>query len=305
MLNSLKSPTLRQLEIFTALVELQSVSKVANKLHISQPSVSIQLRNLSEILNTELYIVNNRKVAITQAGYAVYEASRGIASTFENLQVELDAFNGLNAGKLKIAVVSTAQYFMPKLISSFCRKYPNIDIQLTINNRQTVLKRFSEGLDDFYVLSHWPEELKAVLTPFIDNELVVMANEQHELTRQPHISLNRLQHYPFIMREKGSGTRMSVDMFCKQHNIKLKEKMTIESNGAIKLFVAEGMGLGILSRSALTHSEINGLVTLDVDHFPIKSQWYLVRKSAQKLSLLANTFESFAKSQIASEIVDL
>lgn len=298
MLNALKSPTLRQLEIFSALVESQSVSKVAELLHISQPSVSIQLKNLGELLNTELYFVNNRRVVITEAGHAVYHAAREIGSTLANLHVEIDAYNGLNAGTLKISVVSTAQYFMPKLISAFCRKYPNIDVQLTINNRQTVLKRFKENLDDFYVLSHWPKDIEAKKIPFIDNELVVMANDKHELTRQPHISLNRIQHYPFIMREKGSGTRMSVDVFCQQHNIQLKERMTIESNGAIKLFVAEGMGLGILSKTSFENSEVPGLIILDVEHFPIVNQWYLVRQKAQKVSLIAAKFEDFARNEM-------
>lgn len=298
MLNFTKSPTLRQMQIFSALVETNSVSRVAEKLHISQPSVSIQLKNLSEQLNTELYVVNNRKVHTTEAGYAVYQATLGIANTFEDLHIRLDAFNGLNAGKLKIAVVSTAQYFMPKLLSAFCRKYPNIDVQLTINNRQTVLKRFMENMDDFYVLSHWPEDLDAEKIPFVDNELVVMANDTHELTRQPHISLNRLQHYPFIMREKGSGTRMSIDMFCQKHNLTFKERMTIESNGAIKLFVAEGLGLAILSRSTLDHSNIPGLTTLDVEQFPIINKWFLVRKTGRSLSLLAETFETFAKRNV-------
>lgn len=298
MINSLKAPTLRQLQIFSALVDTKSVSKVAQQLHISQPSVSIQLKNLSELLNSELYIVNNRKVQITEAGYAVCLAATDISKTLEDLNIKLDALNGLDAGTLRIAVVTTAKYFMPKLLSAFCKKYPNIDVQLTIKNRQTVLQRFKENKDDFYVLSHWPDNLDAVKTPFISNELVVMANEDHELTRRPQTSLNRIQHYPFIMREPGSGTRMSIDMFCKKHQILLKERMTIESNGAIKLLVAEGLGLAILSKQSIDNSAIQGLVTLDVEHFPIKNQWYLVRSPGKNLSNLGNTFAAFCQQSV-------
>lgn len=297
MLNTKNTPSIRQLQLFSTLAEHLSISKVAEILHISQPSVSIQLKKMSEQLETELYTVSGRKVYITEAGQAVYRAIQSIDSTFSNLQIELNAFKGLQAGTLKLAVDSTAQYLISKVLSPFCHRYPKIDVQLTINNRQTLVKRMKNNEDDFYILSESPSGLDVIKTPFITNSLVVVANKKHELNRQPHISLNRLQHYPFILREQGSGTRKHVEQFCKSHNIKLIERMTIQSNEAIKQFVAENIGLGILSHHTLNQGENSDLVILDVDNFPINSQWYIMRRAEQKLTLLASTFDDYMKNE--------
>ena len=297
MLSNKNTPSIRQLQLFSTLVEHLSISKVADILHISQPSVSIQLKKMAEQLQTELYTVSGRKVYITEAGEAVYQAIQSIDSTFRNLQIELNSFKGLQAGTLKLAVDSTAQYLISKVLSPFCHRYPKIDVQLTINNRQTLVKRLKNNEDDFYILSQTPAGIDVIKNPFITNSLVVVANRKHELNRQPHITLNRLQHYPFILREQGSGTRQHIEQFCKSHNIKLIERMTIQSNEAIKQFVAENMGLGILSHHTLNQGENSNLVVLDVDNFPIDSQWYLMRKAEKKLTLLAATFDEYMKNE--------
>lgn len=297
MLSKTRTPTIRQLQLFSALVETQSVSKTAERLFIAQPSVSIQLKKLSQLLEVELYSQQGRKIVITEAGFAVYRAAQDVANNFENLAIELNAFNGLQAGTLRLCIVSTAQNFMAKILGPFCRKYPNIDVELTIRNRKVVLERAMQNQDDFYVLSHCPDDLPLNKIPFLDNDLIVIAPERHELTRKSSISLNRLQHYPFILREKGSGTRTTIDNFCQQHGIKLRERMMVESNDAIKHMVAEGLGLAILSRHSVDHHPIKGISKLNVEHFPITSDWYLVNSKQRKLSLLAQTFSDHLKNE--------
>lgn len=292
-----RTPTIRQLQLFSALVETKSVSKTAERLFIAQPSVSIQLKKLSELLNVELYNQQGKQIVITEAGLAVYKIAQQIAHNFENLAIELNAFNGLQAGTLRLCIVSTAQNFMPKILGPFCRKYPNINVELTIRNRKVVIERAMQNQDDFYVLSHCPEDLPLNKAPLLDNDLVVIAPERHELTRKGKVSLNRLHHYPFILREKGSGTRTTIDKFFSKHGIKLQERMMVESNYAIKHMVAEGLGLAILSRHSVDHHPTKGLVTLDVEHFPIISDWYLVNSKQRKLSLLAQTFSDYIKNQ--------
>ncbi|QOL25362.1 LysR family transcriptional regulator [Thalassotalea sp. LPB0316] len=288
-----RTPTIRQLQLFSALVETQSVSKTAERLFIAQPSVSIQLKKLSELLGVELYHQRGKQIVITEVGQTVYRAAQQIACSFENLAIELNAYNGLQAGTLRLCIVSTAQHFMPQILGPFCREFPNIDVELTIKNRKTVIERAMQNLDDFYVLSHCPDDLALIKMPFLHNDLVVIAPERHELTRKPSVSLNRIIHYPFILREKGSGTRTTIDNFCRQHNIALHQRMMVESNDAIKNMVAEGLGLAILSRHSVENNPTTGVVTLPVEHFPIVSDWYLVHSKQRKLSLLAQAFSDY------------
>ncbi|GLX84877.1 transcriptional regulator [Thalassotalea loyana] len=300
MFSANRTPTIRQLQLFSALVETQSVSKVAQRMYIAQPSVSIQLKKLSELLGVELYHQRGKKIVITEVGQTVYNAAQQIANNFENLSIELNAFNGLQAGTLRLCIVSTAQNFMPRILGPFCRQYPNIDVELSIRNRKTVIERAMQNRDDFYVLSHCPDDLALNKVPFLDNDLVVIAPERHELTRKAQVSLNRIQHYPFILREKGSGTRTTIDKFCQKHNISLRQRMMVESNDAIKNMVAEGLGLAILSRHSVENGSNQGIVTLAVEHFPIVSDWYLVHSKQRKLSLLAQAFSDYIKNEIST-----
>lgn len=290
-------PTLRQLQVLQALAEYKKISLVAEKLFISQPSVSIQLKKLSELFDISLYHVSGKTVRLTEAGIAVLEASSEIFTSLNNLSTKLDDIKGVKSGKLKLNVVSTAKYFLPLLLGSFCKKYPLIDVELNIGNRAQVLTSLKENTDDFYVLSDCPEDTNISADPFLDNPLVVVAPENHELTRQPSISLNRLSHYPFIMRELGSGTRMSIEQFCQSHKITLKEKMTIESNEAIKHAVVADLGLAILSQHTLDYILKSGLVTLNVKNFPIQSTWYLVQNKSRKQSILAKLFYDFMQEE--------
>lgn len=293
----MRLPTVRQLQLLKALEQYKSISLVAQQLHVSQPSVSIQLKHLSETVDMPVYRQHGKTIVLTDAGKALLTCANEVFTSFHNLSVSIDELKSVTSGSLNLCVVSTAKYFLPLILGAFCKKHPKVDINLKIGNRQEVKERIEANEDDFYFFSQCPERPEIIKTPLLDNELVVIAPARHELHLQQEVSLNRLSHYPFIMREKGSGTRNLIEQFCKEQQLTLNEKMTIESNEAIKYAVASGLGLSILSRHALDYGEVPGLVKLDVKGFPIRSTWFLAKRQDRKQSLLASAFEAFMKEQ--------
>ena len=297
MINRNRLPTLRQLRLVQELARYKSISQVAEVLHISQPSVSIQLKNLSDLIELPIYHKRGKAIELTDAGIALASHADSIFQQLDNLSIELNDLKGLKAGVLRLCCVSTAKYFLPLVLGEFCKQHPLIDVHLKISNREEVVERLQNDMDDFYFFSHCPKNIDIETTPFVENELVVVAPKQHELVLQQPVSLARLSHYPFIMREEGSGTRLSIEQFCAEHGISFNEKMTIESNEAIKYSVASGLGLAILSRHTLDYGELPNVITLDVENFPIRSRWHLVHRKERQQSLLAQTFEEFMATE--------
>ncbi len=288
-----KQPTIRQLQLIQALARYRSLSVVAEKLFISQPSVSIQLKNLSELIGLPVYQMQGRTLELTDAGYAILRSANQIFQTLDNLQTDIDNLQGVVTGTLSISVVTTAQYFLPLLLAAFYKRYPQVDVKLDIGNREHVYSRLREHHDDFYLFSQIPQDVEVIETPFLDNELVVVVPERHELALLPNVSLARLSHYPFILREPGSGTRETTVNLFQQYGFKLREKMTITSSEAIKQAVAAGLGISVLSRYSLDFGVLPGVRVLDVEHFPIRNQWRLVQNATRKPSLLAQAFQQF------------
>ena len=290
-------PTLRQLQLVQALNQYKSISLVAQQLYVSQPSVSIQLRNLSELIGMPVYHTKGKKIELTDAGLNLLQCANEIFASLNTMNSKQEELKGLIAGNLKISVISTAKYFLPQILGAFCKKHPKVEVDLKIGNRKDLIERLESNEDDFYFFSHCPDDMDIIKTPFLDNELVVVAPARHELELQEEISLARLSHYPFIMREVGSGTRRSVELLCKEHGISLNEKMTIESNEAIILAVASGLGLSILSRHTLDYGHVPGIIKLNVKNLPIKSDWFLVQSKKRQQTMLAGAFKDFMTSK--------
>ena len=288
-----RQPTMRQLQLVQALARYQNLSVVAEKLHISQPSVSIQLKNLSELIGLPVYQMQGKKLALTDAGKAVIRSANTIFQTLENLKTDIDNLQGVVTGTLLISVVTTAQYFLPLLLAAFAKQHPEVEVKLEIGNRDRIQSRLLNNSDDFYLFSKIPSDVQVIETPFLDNELVVVVPENHELARFPRVNLARLSHYPFILREAGSGTReYTVDLF-KQQGFVLNEKMTIASSEAIKQAVAAGLGISVISKHSLDFGIMPGIKILNVEHFPIRSKWRLVQNASRQPTLLATAFQKF------------
>ncbi len=288
--------TLRQLQIFEAIVRLGSYTKAAEELFLTQPTVSMQVKKLTETVGLPLFEQVERKTRPTEVGNELYQACKGMFDILNNLESSIAGFKGLKRGRLRLGVITTAKYFAPEILGGFCNEYPEVDVSLKVTNRDRVLRRISQGDDDLYILGQMPEEAGLVSIPFAPNPLVVVASKEHPLTKERNISLERLAQEPLILREPGSGIRDTTMRLFGEHDLHPKVRMELGSNEAIKHAVVGGLGVSILSLHTLTLEGATGPVDiLDVHGFPIIRQWYLVYSKERELSLIARTFLEFAE----------
>ncbi len=291
--------TLRQLRAFEAVARLRSFSRAAEELHVTQPTVSKQLRLLHEQVGLPLLEQLGKKVFVTEAGQELYATCADWLETWGRFEQTIDNLKGLKQGRLRIAAVTTTKYFMPRILGPFCAQYPGIDIALEVVNRDRLLERLSRNQDDLYIMGVPPEGLDAEREPFMDNPLVVLAPLAHSLVGCRRIPFADLAGESFLVRERGSGTRMIMERVFQEHGTPLRIKMELGSNEAIKQAVAGGLGLAILSRSTLDlDPSRNELAELDVDGFPIVRAWYVVRPKGKQMSVVAATFLEFLRGHV-------
>lgn len=285
--------TFKQLRIFLAVFDAGSVSAAAKSTHVTQPTVSMQLKEISNAVGLPLYEVNSKKIYFTDAGKELASTAREMLNAWSNFEQSIDAAKGLTRGKLKIAVVSTAKYFMPRLIGQFCKKYPDIDISLEILNRDGVLMRMRENLDDLYIMSQPPTDMDLIDDIFLHNPLVPIAAYSHPLTKKTSVPLSSFLDQRFILREKGSGTRMTIDKYFKTQKFRPDIRMELGSNEAIKEAVAGGLGIGMVSKHALHgHQKEHGVAIISVKGFPIMSHWHIVHPAKKHLPPVAVAFKT-------------
>jgi DNA-binding transcriptional LysR family regulator len=282
--------TFRQLETFATVARLGSFSRAAEALHLTQPAVSIQIRQITESVGLPLFEQSGREIRLTAAGQELLRTARELDDSWNRFESAVDALKGLKKGRLRVALVTTAKYFLPRMLGAFCQRYPDIEIELEVANRARIIERLRANEDDLYIMSFPPEELDVVATPFLDNPLVVVAPAAYPLPAGP-LSLADLAPHPFLLRETGSGTRKAVDRHLAANGLTLKVKLALGSNEAIRDLVASGMGLAILSRHVLgEHPEQEGLRILEVAGFPLQQPWSVVHLRQKILSLPAHAF---------------
>ncbi len=295
--------TFRQLKLFLALAETGSVSAAARMMHVTQPTASMQLKEISLSVGVSLFEVISKKVHLTDMGRELAQTARAIVQTWEAFEQGVDSVKGLARGKLRVAVVSTAKYFMPRLIGSFCKKYPEIDVSLEILNRDGVVQRMRENLDDMYIMSQPPTDLDLNDEIFMANPLVVIAGTRSTLAKQAGVELKSLAEQRFILREQGSGTRMGVDQYLKKNKFRPNIRMELGSNEAIKEAVAGGLGIGIVSRHSLHgQQKEHGVAVVDVLGFPILSNWHIVHPASKKLSPIATEFKLHMRKELRHHV---
>ena len=284
--------TFRQLRLYLAVYDAGSVSAAAKQTHVSQPTVSMQLKEITHAVGLPLYEVISKKIYFTDAGKELANTAREMLQLWSNFEQAIDGAKGLTRGKLKIAVVSTAKYFMPRLVGQFCKKYPDIDISLEILNRDGVVKRMRENLDDLYIMSQPPVDMHLQDDIFLLNPLVPIAATGHPLTKKKSVTLASLSDQRFILREKGSGTRMMADRYFKSQKFRPDIRMELGSNEAIKEAVAGGLGIGVVSKHALHgHQKEHGVAIIQVKGFPIMSHWHIVHPAKKQLPPVAQGFK--------------
>lgn len=295
---SIRRATLHQLRIFDTLAQHMSITRTAEVLHLSPPAVSIQVKQLAEAAGQPLVEQVGKKLYLTEAGRVVASACRDVSTRMERLNQELAALQGLETGSLRVAILTTAKYFIPQLLAQLSTRHPGIEVSLFVGNRQKVLERLAHNQDDLYILGQPPENLRVVAIPFRPNPLVAIAHAEHPLAGKKNISPVRLAEEPFIAREQGSGSRLSVEAFFRKHGTEPKKRMELGSNEAIKQTVAGKLGVSILSRTIVETELSRGLLTvLDVEGLPIERQWYLVYPEHHVLAPAALAFKEFLMSQ--------
>ncbi|MHB8413837.1 MAG: LysR substrate-binding domain-containing protein [Acidiferrobacteraceae bacterium] len=293
----MRHTTFRQLEVFEAIARLGSFTRAAEELFLTQPTVSMQIKKLSETVGLPLFEQVGKKIFLTDVGRVLHKTSRDIFDHFQRFEMAVADMKGLKQGSLKLAVVTTAHYFAPRLLGAFCHLYPGIEVSLEVSNRERMLERLADNQDDLYILGQPPEGIVVESRPFLENPLVALAPLTHVLARARHIPLKRLAQEPFLLREPGSGTRIATERLFAQHRVKMKVRMELGSNEAIKQAVAAGLGVSVLSRHTLPPDGNTGpLAVLDVEYFPIIRQWYVVHPRGKQLSVVARTFKDYLLS---------
>lgn len=290
--------TFRQMQIFEAIVRLESFTRAAEELFLTQPTVSTQLKKLSDAIGMPLLDQSGRRLKPTEAGEELYRAVRQIFDAMADLDMRIAGLKGVQRGRLRLGVITTAKYFAPEILGDFCRVYPGIDVSLKVTNRDRILERIQNNEDDLYILGQPPEkELKLKAYPFAPNPLVVMAGRDHPLCKESNITVERLAQEPFIFREVGSGIRDATMRLFTEHGLTPKVRMELGSNEAIKHAVVGGLGVAVLSLHTLVLEGADGpLDVLDAQSFPIERKWYLVHTSDKELSPIAKTFLEFARA---------
>ena len=286
--------TFRQLRLFLALAETGSVSRAAQAMHVTQPTASAQLKEVTEAVGLPLYEVISRRVHLTDAGRKLAQTARAMMMEWEGFEQHVDQVKGLSRGRLRIAAVSTAKYFVPRLAGNFCKLHPAIDVSLEVLNRDGVVARLRDNRDEIYIMSMPPETMELEDAIFMENPLVLIAPRAGFGKRDQAFSLADLKGERFILREPGSGTRMATDRHFRKHRFLPDVRLELGSNEAIKEAVAGGLGLGVVSRHALQgRGGMRDIRELAVEGFPISSRWHLVYPKARQLSPIAQAFKDY------------
>jgi DNA-binding transcriptional LysR family regulator len=297
---------MQQMRLFAAVAEHRSITRAAQEVNLTQPSVSMQVKALEEKIGLPLTEQIGKKMHLTQAGEEVYETCRDILGRLAEMETALSDFQGEVAGPLKIAVVSSAKYSLPHLLGSFVRRYPKVTPHLEISNRATLLERLGRNQDDLYIMGMAPDELAVIREPFLENVIVPVARSDNPLAVQKGISLRDLTQEPIIGRESGSGTRKAVERVFAGAGAELNFNIVLDDAEAIKQGVIGGLGIAFLSLHSL-RLELEGgaLAVLDVEGFPLRRRWYAVRRQGKRLSKAATVFLNFLLEEGEDEVAHL
>ncbi len=295
--------TLKQLRILDAVAAQQSYTRAARQLHMTQPAVSMQIKQLEEQAGMPLFERIGRQVRPTEAGRELLHHARLIQQQIEEAEAALEELRGLRRGSLHLTMASTANYFAPRLLAEFCRRYPDVRISLDVANREGLLEALNEGSSDLVIMGQPPAGLPLIAERFLDNPLVIIAPPDHELAGKRNIPLRRIAAESFIIREIGSGTRAAVERFLAQFELERPRTIEMNSSEAIKQAVQAGLGLGVVSEHTLEMElALNRLVMLDVRHFPIMRHWYIVHRKDRRPGLMAEAFRQFVLDEAESLI---
>jgi LysR family transcriptional regulator, low CO2-responsive transcriptional regulator len=285
--------TLRHLRIFESVARHTSISRAAAEVHLTQPAVSMQMKQLEEQIGVPLLEQIGKRLYLTEAGAELRGHAARIAAQMVELNVAMDQFRDLERGLLRLAVVSTANYFVPRLLARYGELHPGVRVSLQVANRERVLAALADNHTDLAITGQPPDIADVVAQHFMDNPLVVIASPSHPLAALDSVSLEQLDQATLVVREPGSGTRQTMDRHFAEQGIGYQPGCELGTNEAIKQAVQAGLGLAVVSLQTIElELETRRLVVLPAESFPITRHWYVVHRSHRRLSAATQAFRS-------------
>ena len=294
----LRHLSFRLLEVYVQVVRLGNISAAARTLHLTQPTVSLQLKKLADILGEPLLNSIDGRMSPTLIGQELYRSACDTLSRFEDFDAFIQQARGGSIGHINIGLVTTAKYVVPRILGAFYRQFPQVKVTLNIGNRAHILGRFERQEDDLYLFSHPPSGEQVLSARIIKNPLQLIAPKDHWAVGRQQVRFSELKQERFIIREPGSATRLMFESWCSAQGIALSETMQIESNEAIRLSVASGLGLSVISAHTLQEGREKPAI-LSVNGFPLESNWYLVGRRDKRLPYAAMQLVAFMAAHLA------
>ncbi len=290
--------TLKQIQTFLEVARQNSVSKAAERLSVTQPAVSMQIRQLEDAFGVPLIEPFGRNIRLTNAGQSFLTHAIAAVARLKDLEAVMAEHVGLQQGRIDLAVVSTAKYFIPMLLAQFGKLFPGIEIQLKIENRDNIIGLMTRNEVDLVVMGRAPAEIDCSATAFATNPLAIVSAPNHNLTRRNNLPFSSLADFRFVVREVGSGTRAAMERVFAENQTPLNVVMEMPSNETIKQAVMAGMGLSFLSLRTVRHELSSGhIALLNIQGLPRVGNWYITHLSNKKLSPAAQAFKAFLIEQ--------
>jgi DNA-binding transcriptional LysR family regulator len=301
----LKHGTLPQLSVFEAVARHGNFTRAAEELFMAQPTVSVHIKKLSETIGLPLFEQVGRKVYLTEAGEHLHMACQDMFEILGRTEEGFIDMRGLKAGRLRLAVSTTGKYFVPRLLAAYVNANPGIDVTMQVHNRQTLIERLAVNQDDLYVFANPPVEPDVVTQAILPNPLAAFAAANHPLARRQAIPFAQFAAEPLLIRETGSGTRMTTLTCFEKHGVEPNVRMELGSNEAIKQAILAGLGVSIMSRYTLgLDTDPRDLVTLDVEGLPLPGQWFFVYPVGKQPSPVMRSFMEFVRERGKSLVFD-
>jgi DNA-binding transcriptional LysR family regulator len=300
-----KHGTLPQLRVFEAVARHGNFTRAAEELYMAQPTVSVQIRKLTETVGMPLLEQVGKRVHLTAAGRVIYSGCREMFEAFSEIENALSDLRGLQSGSLRIAASTTAKYLAPRLLAEFVKLYPGIDVSLRVGSRHSILGRLAENADDLYIVANTPEEEDVVVQRILPNPVVAFARADHRLGSERAIPFSRFAEEPFLAREPGSGTRMVAERIFAARGVEPRVRMELGSNEAIKEAILAGLGVALLYRNAIGFTvHPPELAVLDVEGLPLEAHWHFCYPVGKQLSPAAQTFTEFVRREAQRVMAD-
>ena len=299
-MNFVRTLTLRQLQIFVVAARHLSYARAAEELHLTPPAVSMQLKQLEDNVGLPLFERMGRGVALTDAGDLLMHHALRILGEIKDAEANLQGLLGAEIGQLSVGLVSTAKYFMPRLLAKFSQAHPGIEVQFSVGNRESLLQKLQDNAIDLAVMGRIPTEIDAHAEPMANHPYLLIGPADHPLRDARRFDMHELRHETFLLREEGSGSRRVAEEMFKNHLFTPARTISMGSNETIKQAVMAGMGVALMSLHTLPLELKTGEVSiLDVLGTPIERTWYVVNMNAKRLLPAGQRFREFLLEESA------